>query len=302
MGEVRFDGKVAIVTGAGGGLGRSHALTLASKGAKVVVNDLGGTMDGSGSGSAMADKVVDEIKASGGEAVANYDGVDTVEGGKNIVKTAIDAFGKVDILINNAGILRDKTFAKMDEQNWDMVVGVHMKGAYCVTYAAWPYMRENAYGRIVLTASGAGLFGNFGQANYGAAKSAMLGFMNVLKLEGAKYNIKTNTIAPIATSRMTESLMPPEIHDKLKPEFVTPLVAYLCSEDCEETGGIYTVGGGHFARIALMECPGYTQAVDKEITVDDIKNNFASINSIENMKYYASLADENVDIMAKIMK
>jgi len=302
MGEVRFDGKVAIVTGAGGGLGRSHALTLASKGAKVVVNDLGGTMDGSGSGSAMADKVVDEIKASGGEAVANYDGVDTVEGGKNIVKTAIDAFGKVDILINNAGILRDKTFAKMDEQNWDMVVGVHMKGAYCVTYAAWPYMRENAYGRIVLTASGAGLFGNFGQANYGAAKSAMLGFMNVLKLEGAKYNIKTNTIAPIATSRMTESLMPPEIHDKLKPEFVTPLVAYLCSEDCEETGGIYSVGGGHFARIALMECPGYTQPVDKEITVDDIKNNFASINSIENMKYYASLSDENVDIMAKIMK
>jgi NAD(P)-dependent dehydrogenase (short-subunit alcohol dehydrogenase family) len=302
MGEVRFDGKVAIVTGAGGGLGRSHALTLASKGAKVVVNDLGGTMDGSGAGSAMADKVVDEIKASGGEAVANYDGVDTVEGGKNIVKTAIDSFGKVDILINNAGILRDKTFAKMDEQNWDMVVGVHMKGAYCVTYAAWPYMRENAYGRIVLTASGAGLFGNFGQANYGAAKSSMIGFMNVLKLEGAKYNIKTNTIAPIATSRMTESLMPPEIHDKLKPEFVTPLVAYLCSEDCEETGGIYSVGGGHFARIALMECPGYTQSVDKDITAEDIKNNFTNINSLENMKFYASLSEENVDIMAKIMK
>jgi NAD(P)-dependent dehydrogenase (short-subunit alcohol dehydrogenase family) len=302
MGEVRLDGKVAIVTGAGGGLGRSYALSLASMGAKVVVNDLGGAMDGSGSGSDMADKVVDAIKASGGEAVANYDGVETVEGGKNIVKTAIDAFGKVDILINNAGILRDKTFVNMDEQNWDMVVAVHMKGAYCVTYAAWPYMRENSYGRIVLTASAVGLFGNFGHANYGAAKASMVGFMNVLKLEGAKYNIKTNTIAPMAISRMTESFMPPEIHDKLKPGFVTPLVAYLCSEDCGETGGIYSVGGGHFARIALMECPGYTQVVDKDITVEDIKNNFEEINSLENMKYYASLSEENVDIMVKIMK
>ena len=302
MSEVRFDGKVAIVTGAGGGLGRSHAMTLASRGAKVVINDLGGTMDGTGSGSAMADKVADEIKAAGGEAVANYDGVDTVEGGKNIVKTAMDAFGKVDILINNAGILRDKSFMKMDEANWDSVVGVHLKGAYCVTHAAFPVMRENAYGRIIMTSSAAGLFGNFGQTNYGAAKAALVGFMNVLKLEGAKYNIKVNTIAPIAASRMTESLMPPEILDKLKPEFVTPLVAYLCSEECAETGGVYSVGGGHFARIALMEGPGYQQAVTEPITVEDIKGNFEKINTLENAKYHANLSEENAAIMANIMK
>jgi NAD(P)-dependent dehydrogenase (short-subunit alcohol dehydrogenase family) len=302
MSEVRFDGKVAIVTGAGGGLGRSHALTLAARGAKVVINDLGGTLDGTGSGNAMADNVVDEIKAAGGEAVANYDGVDTVEGGKNIVKTTVDAFGKVDILINNAGILRDKSFVKMDETNWDSVIGVHLKGAYCVTHAAFPVMRENAYGRIIMTSSAAGLFGNFGQTNYGAAKAALVGFMNVLKLEGAKYNIKVNTIAPIAASRMTESLMPPEILEKLKPEFVTPLVAYLSSEDCEETGGIYSVGGGHFARIALMEGPGYQQAVTEPITVEDIKGNFEKVNTLEGAKYHANLSEENAAIMANIMK
>lgn len=302
MGEVRFDGKVAIVTGAGGGLGRSHALMLASRGAKVVVNDLGGTMDGSGAGNAMADKVVNEIKAAGGMAVANYDGVDTVAGGKNIVKTALDAFGKVDILINNAGILRDKSFVKMDEEAWEKVVGVHLKGAYCVTHAAFPVMKENAYGRIVMTSSAAGLFGNFGQTNYGAAKAAVVGFMNVLKLEGGKYNIKVNTIAPIAASRMTESLMPPELLEKLKPEFVTPLVAYLCSEECPETGGIYSVGGGYFARIALMEGTGFAKPVDKGISIEDIRDNFAAVNSLENAKYHPNLQSENAAIMANIMK
>jgi NAD(P)-dependent dehydrogenase (short-subunit alcohol dehydrogenase family) len=302
MGEVRFDGKVAIVTGAGGGLGRSHALMLASRGAKVVVNDLGGTMDGSGAGNAMADKVVNEIKAAGGMAVANYDGVDTVAGGKNIVKTALDAFGKVDILINNAGILRDKSFVKMDEEAWEKVVGVHLKGAYCVTHAAFPVMKENAYGRIVMTSSAAGLFGNFGQTNYGAAKAAVVGFMNVLKLEGGKYNIKVNTIAPIAASRMTESLMPPELLEKLKPEFVTPLVAYLCSEECPETGGIYSVGGGYFARIALMEGTGFAKPVDKGISIEDIRDNFAAVNSLENAKYHPNLQSENAAIMANVMK
>ena len=302
MGDVRFDGRVAIVTGAGGGLGRSHALTLASRGAKVVVNDLGGALDGSGGSSSMADKVVDEIKAAGGEAVANYDGVDTVEGGKNIVKTAVDAFGKVDIVINNAGILRDKSFAKMDEDSWDKVVAVHMKGAFCVTNAAWPVLRDNAYGRIVFTASAAGLFGNFGQTNYGAAKASMVGMMNVLKLEGAKYNIKANTIAPIAASRMTESLMPPEFLEKLKPEFVTPIVAYLCSEECEETGGIFSVGGGYFARIALMEGPGYTQKVDKPITLEDIRDNFDAIGSLENPRRPLNISEENQAIFANILK
>ena len=302
MAEVRFDGKVAIVTGAGGGLGRSHALMLASRGAKVVINDLGGTLDGSGAGNTMADKVVNEIKTAGGEAVANYDGVDTVEGGKNIVKTALDAFGKVDILINNAGILRDKSFVKMDEEAWEKVIAVHLKGAYCVTHAAFPVMKENAYGRIVMTSSAAGLFGNFGQTNYGAAKAALVGFMNVLKLEGGKYNIKVNTIAPIAASRMTESLMPPELLEKLKPEFVTPLVAYLCSEECPETGGIYSVGGGYFARIALMEGPGFAKPIDKGISIEDIRDNFQAVNSLENPKYHPNLQSENAAIMANVMK
>ena len=302
MGDVRFDGRVAIVTGAGGGLGRSHALTLASRGAKVVVNDLGGSLDGSGGSSSMADKVVDEIKAAGGEAVANYDGVDTVEGGKNIVKTALDAFGKLDIVINNAGILRDKTFAKMDEDTWDKVVAVHMKGAFCVTNAAWPALRDNNYGKIIFTSSAAGLFGNFGQANYGAAKASMMGMMNVLKLEGAKYNIKVNTIAPIAASRMTEALMPPQILEKLKPEFVTPIVVYLCAEECEETGGIFSVGGGFFARIALMEGPGYTQPVDPAITLEDIRDNFDAIGSLENPRRPLNISEENQAIFANILK
>lgn len=300
MGEVRFDDKVAIVTGAGGGLGRSHALLLASRGAKVVVNDLGGAADGTGSGSTMADKVVDEIKAAGGEAVANYDGVNTVEGGKNIVKTAMDAYGKVDIVINNAGILRDKSFVKMDEEAWDMVIAVHLKGAYCVTHAAFPVMKENAYGRIVMTSSGAGIFGNFGQTNYGAAKTAVIGMMNVLKLEGAKYNIKVNTIAPIAASRMTEDLMPPEMLAKLKPELVTPLVAYLSSEDCQESGGIFTVGGGHYGRISIMEGKGYTQNTDA-VTVEDIKNNFDTINSMDDAKYYPTLNDETGSFIGAVL-
>lgn len=300
MGEVRFDDKVAVVTGAGGGLGRSHALLLASKGAKVVVNDLGGAADGSGAGSAMADKVVDEIKAAGGEAVANYDGVNTVEGGKNIVKTAVDAYGKVDIVINNAGILRDKSFVKLDEQSWDMVMAVHLKGAYCVTHAAFPLMKENGYGRIVMTSSGAGLFGNFGQANYGAAKAALVGMMNVLKLEGAKYNIKVNTIAPLAASRMTENLMPPEMLSKLGPELVSPIVGYLCSEDCQESGGIYTVGGGHYGRIAVMEGKGCAIKSDV-VTIDDIKDNFEAINSLEDATYYPTLNDETGSFIGKVL-
>src|SRR4030066_479904 len=201
MAEVRFDGRVAVITGAGGGLGRSHALLLASRGAKLVINDLGGTVDGSGEGgSEMANKVVAEIKAGGGEAVADPHGVDTAEGAQAIVKTALDAFGKVDILINNAGILRDKSFMKMEEEDWDKVMAVHVKGAYNVTKAAFPVMRENNYGRIIMTTSAAGLYGNFGQTNYSTAKMALVGLMNTLKLEGSRYNILCNTIAPIARS------------------------------------------------------------------------------------------------------
>jgi len=196
MSEIRYDGRVAVVTGAGAGIGREYALELAKRGAKVVVNDLGGARDGSGSGTSAADAVVEEIKNAGGEAVANYDNVATMDGGESIVKTAVDAFGKVDILVNNAGILRDKSFLKMSEAEWDAVIGVHLKGAFCVTQPAVKVMKENNYGRVIFTSSTSGLYGNFGQTNYGAAKLGVVGIMNTLKLEVAKYDIKVNTIAP----------------------------------------------------------------------------------------------------------
>ncbi|MRR35865.1 SDR family NAD(P)-dependent oxidoreductase, partial [bacterium] len=203
MADMDFTGRVAIVTGAGAGLGRQYALELGKRGAKVVVNDLGGTRDGVGSSSSAANGVVDEIKALGGSAVPNYDNVASAAGGENIVKTAVDAFGRVDILINNAGIVRDKTFTKMEEENWDAVMNVHLRGAYCVSKPAFSVMRENNYGRIVMTTSGAGLFGNFGQSNYAAAKMGLVGLTHVINLEGAKYNIKANVIAPIAATRFS---------------------------------------------------------------------------------------------------
>jgi len=281
MAEVRFDGRVAIVTGAGGGLGRSHALLLASRGAKVVVNDLGGSIDGTGAGSMAADKVVDEIRAAGGEAAANYDGVDTWEGGQRIVKTALDAFGKVDILINNAGILRDKSFMKMEEADIDKVLAVHVKGAFNVTKAAFPVMRENNYGRIVMTTSAAGLYGNFGQTNYGAAKMALVGLMNTLKLEGARYNILCNTIAPIAGTRMTATIMPPEMVEKLKPDYVSPVVVYACSEECTDSGVIFVAGAGYFSRAMVIEGKGISLDARKGITIEDIRDRLADIKNME---------------------
>ena len=281
MAEVRFDGRVAIVTGAGGGLGRSHALLLASRGAKVVVNDLGGSIDGTGAGSMAADKVVNEIRAAGGEAAANYDGVDTWEGGQRIVKTALDAFGKVDILINNAGILRDKSFMKMEEADIDKVLAVHVKGAFNVTKAAFPVMRENNYGRIVMTTSAAGLYGNFGQTNYGAAKMALVGLMNTLKLEGARYNILCNTIAPIAGTRMTATIMPPDMVEKLKPDYVSPVVVYACSEECTDSGVIFVAGAGYFSRAMVIEGKGITLDARKGITIENIRDRLADIKNME---------------------
>ncbi|MCX7361015.1 MAG: SDR family oxidoreductase, partial [Alphaproteobacteria bacterium] len=230
---IRFDNRVAIVTGAGNGLGRAHALLLASRGAKVVVNDPGGAVDGKGGTHAAADKVVDEIKAAGGQAVANYDSVAEAASAANIVKTAVDSFGTVDIVVNNAGVLRDKTFHNMTIEDLDFVVKVHFLGTAYVTHAAWPILRAKAYGRVVVTSSNSGIYGNFGQANYGGAKLAVVGFMNALRLEGQKYNIMVNALAPVAGTRMTESLMPPEVVAKLKPEYVSPMVAYLCSEQCQ---------------------------------------------------------------------
>ena len=254
--EIRFDDRVAIVTGAGAGLGRAYALELARRGAKVVVNDLGGAADGLGESTSAADTVVNQIKEAGGEAVANYDSVATPEGGEAIVKTAIDAFGKVDILINNAGILRDKSMAKMTPEQWNPVLAVHLEGTYNVTRPAFINMRENGYGRIVFTTSAAGLFGNFGQSNYSAAKLGLVGLMNTLKLEGERSNILINTIAPVAATRLTENILPPDLKDKLIPESVTPIVLYLSSEDCPVTGRIYNAGGGFFSRAAIVSSMG----------------------------------------------
>jgi NAD(P)-dependent dehydrogenase (short-subunit alcohol dehydrogenase family) len=300
MAEVRFDGRVAIVTGAGGGLGRTHALLLASRGAKVVVNDLGGAFDGTGAGSAMADKVVEEICSAGGEAVPNYDGVDTWQGGQNIVKTAMDAFGKVDILINNAGILRDKSFMKMDEEDIDKVLSVHLKGAFNVTKAAFPVMRENNYGRIVMTTSATGLYGNFGQANYGAAKLGLVGFMNTLKIEGARYNILVNTIAPIAGTRMTATVMPPDMVEKLKPDYVSPVVVYMCSEECTDSGIIFVAGAGYFSRAVMVEGPGVTLDAKKGISIEDIRDRLADIKKLEGAQPFNQSNEEIARLSAAL--
>jgi NAD(P)-dependent dehydrogenase (short-subunit alcohol dehydrogenase family) len=288
MADLGFDGKVAIITGAGGGLGRSHGLELAKRGALIVVNDLGSSIDGTGSGTTAAQAVVDEIKAAGGEAVANYDSVATPEGGEAIVQAAVDAFGRVDIVINNAGILRDKAFHNMTPDLLDPVLDVHLKGAFNVTRPAWGRMREQGYGRVVNTSSGAGVFGNFGQTNYGAAKMGLVGLTRGLAVEGAKYNIKANAIAPVAKTRMTEDLLGP-VADKLLPEFVTPVVVYLAHEDCPVSGEVYTVGGGHVARVFI----GVTQGIaDTELTPEKVRDGFDQIRDEDGYSVPANLNEE----------
>ncbi len=278
MAQIDYDGRVAIVTGAGGGLGRSHALLLASRGAKVVVNDLGGSRDGSGGGSEMADAVVQEIVDAGGEAVANYDGVHTWEGGQAIVQTALERFGRVDVVVNNAGILRDTSFAKLEEPQLDLVIKVHLYGAFHVARAAWNHLKEQGYGRIINTTSGSGLYGNFGQSNYSAAKMGQVGLTRTLAIEGAKYGITANVIAPVAASRMTEDIMPPQLLEKLEPEYVSPLVAYLASESCTESGKIYSVGGGYMARVAILEGDGAT--FDGVPTPEDVADQWSDVDAV----------------------
>ncbi len=300
MDKISLDGRVAVITGAGGGLGRAYALEFARRGAKIVVNDLGGARDGSGKGSKTpAEEVVKEIQDLGGEAVANYDNVATAKGGENIIKAAVKAFGTVDIVVNNAGILRDKSFVKMEPDNWEAVLAVHLKGAYNVTRPAFAIMKEKGFGRIIMTTSGAGLYGNFGQTNYSSAKMALVGFMNTLKLEGGKYNIKVNTIAPLAASRLTEDIMPPEIFEKMKPEFVVPLVTYLASEDCEASGQIFNAGMGFYNRAAVMT--GNTvQIGDKDNlpTPEDIHKNWDAINDLSGAKELSDLNTAMMDLLS----
>lgn len=288
MAEIRFDDRVAVITGAGGGLGRAHALLLASRGAKVVVNDLGGSMEGEGADATPAQKVCDEIKAMGGEAVPNYDSVSEWDSAQKIVKTAIDSFGRIDILINNAGILRDKSMLKMEIKDWDLIIAVHLSGTFFCTKAAMPIMREAGYGRILSTASAAGLYGNFGQTNYGAAKLGIAGMMNSVKLEGAKYDIKANTLVPVAGTRLTATVMPPQVVEKLKPEFVSPLAAYLVSEDCQLSGKMMVAGAGYFSCAAVMEGPGWFSDDAASVTPDDIAAHIGEITKLEGAVEYDS--------------
>ncbi len=289
MADVSFENRVVIVTGAGNGLGKAYALELGKRGAKVVVNDLGGAVDGSGSGNSPADDVVNEIIENGGEAVANYDSVATKDGGESIVQTAVDSFGTVDAVINNAGILRDKSFANMTEEEFSLIIEVHLKGTYFVTQPAFKIMKENNYGRIVNVASPSGLFGNFGQTNYGAAKMGIVGLTNVLAIEGAKYNIKVNVIAPTAYTRMTEALLPEDVGKLFSAELVTPMVTYLASETCEPTHEIFGVAAGRFARIGIITHEGY---VNTQATAEDIASNIEEIRTITDGSYPLSNEDE----------
>lgn len=288
---IRYDNRVAIVTGAGNGLGRAHALLLASRGAKVVVNDPGGAVDGKGGDHAAADKVVAEIRAAGGQAVPNYDSVADPKTAANIVTTAVESYGTVDIVVNNAGVLRDKTFHNMTVEDFDFVVKVHFLGTAYVTHAAWPIMRAKAYGRVVVTSSNSGIYGNFGQSNYGGAKLAVVGFMNALRLEGQKYNVLVNALAPVAGTRMTESLMTPEMVAKLDPAFVSPMVAYLCSEQCQRTGEIWSAGAGYFARIEYREAPG-VRIHGRAPTVEDVAENIDKIADLSTSKVFRTSSEE----------
>ena len=271
---ISFEGRVAIVTGAGGGLGRCHAIELAKLGAKVVVNDLGGAMDGTGGSSEAAAHVVEEIKAAGGEAIANGGSVSDARGAKSMVEAAMNEWGRVDVLINNAGILRDKSFTKMTMEDFRAVLEVHLMGSVYCTKEVWPIMREQNYGRIVMTTSPSGLYGNFGQTNYGAAKLSLVGFMNSLKIEGAKNNVFTNAIAPVAATRMTESLMPAEALKRLGPELVTPAVLFL-SSDKAPNGVIMQAAGGRYSIACIVENAGVDLGTDAG--VDDIAENYGKI-------------------------
>jgi NAD(P)-dependent dehydrogenase (short-subunit alcohol dehydrogenase family) len=288
MSHVGFEGRVAIITGAGGGLGREHALLLASRGAQVVVNDLGGAVDGTGSSAGPAQQVVEEIEGLGGVAVADGNSVATTDGAEAMVKTALDAFGRVDIVINNAGILRDKSFKNMTPDLWDPVIAVHLTGAYNVTRAAWPHFCEQAYGRVVSTSSGAGIFGNFGQTNYGAAKMGIVGMTRVWAQEGGKYNIRANAIAPVARTRMTEEILGPLV-EKVDPALVSPVVAYLASEDCPVSGEVYSVGAGRVSRIFIAEAPGFFK---KDLTVEDVRDNWDTIRAEADYAIPTSVNDE----------
>lgn len=299
MADIRFDGKVAIVTGSGGGLGRQHALELARRGAKVVVNDLGGSLDGTGGNSAAAEAVVAEIKAAGGEAMANGSSVTDDAGVANMIAQTMDKWGRIDIIVANAGILRDKSFAKMEIPDFELVVNVHLMGTVKPIKAAWEIMKAQNYGRIVCTTSSSGLYGNFGQSNYGAAKMGIVGLMQTLKIEGQKNNIHVNAISPVAATRMTEDLLPPEILAKIKPEYVTPGVVYLCSEEAP-TGAVLTAGAGAFALSRVYETEGVFLG-EGGLSVEEVRDNWDKISAPDGQQAYFAGAEQSQKFFRKMM-
>ena len=293
--DLQFDDRVVIVTGAGQGLGRSHAVEFAKRGAKVVVNDLGTGTDGSGASTSLAQKLVDEIKALGGVAVAN---TDSVEDGAKIVEAAMDAFGRVDVLVNNAGVLRDSAFHKMSDEVWDLIYRVHLLGSFKVTRAAWPHMRAANYGRVIMTTSIAGIYGNFGQANYAAAKLGLHGLAQTLAIEGASKNIFVNTIAPTAGSRLTATVLPPEVVEALKPEYVTPAVVLLAHETAPVTGKLFEVGGGWVSQTRWEQTQGCF--FQNQFSAEELRAKWDEVTSFENPRHAANVAESKTGIEERL--
>ena len=295
---ISFKDKVAIVTGAGGGLGRCHALQFAERGAKVIVNDLGGAVDGSGGSSEAADKVVEEIKAMGGDAISNGSSVTDKSGVKKLVDDAMAAYGRIDVLVNNAGVLRDKSFAKVTLDDFEFVVDVHMMGSVYCTKAVWPIMVEQKYGRIVMTSSSSGIFGNFGQSNYGSAKMGVVGLMNTLRIEGQKNNIRVNSLVPVAATRMTENLgMPDAVFDSLKPESVSPAVIFMASEDAPD-GVMISAGAGVFAMAEIVHSEGIALKGD-DLNADMLAEKWSEASDMTNGKALRSGAEHTAHIFKK---
>jgi NAD(P)-dependent dehydrogenase (short-subunit alcohol dehydrogenase family) len=296
--SIRFDEKVVIVTGAGGGLGREHALEFARRGAKVVVNDLGGSVDGNGA-SDSANEVVEQIKSEGGDAIANGASVTDLDAVKGMVDETTKKWGRVDVLVNNAGILRDKSFHKISIEDFNLVMSVHFQGTLNCTHTVFPIMREQNYGRIIFTSSSSGVFGNFGQSNYGSAKMAMVGLMNTLKIEGQKYNIHTNSITPVAYTRMTDGLLPEEVGESLQPEYVTPAVIYLSSDEAPN-GAIISAGAGVYSRIFIHETDGVSLGMGEEMTPENISASWDSISDMKGAKALQSGPEQSIKIFEKL--
>ena len=297
---IRFDDKVAIVTGAGGGIGKEHALELARRGAKVVVNDLGGSVDGSGASDA-ANEVVDIIKSEGGEAISNGASVTDLQAVKAMVNQTMDEWGRIDILVNNAGILRDKSFHKVTLDDFDLVMDVHFQGSLNCTHTIYPIMREQEYGRIIFTSSASGVFGNFGQTNYGSAKMAMIGLMNTLKIEGQNKNVFTNSITPVAYTRMTESLIPEDFGKNLQSEYITPAVIYLAGEDAPN-GTIISAGAGVFSRIFIHETMGVSLGMGEDMTPENIQANWDKISDMTDARALQNGGEQTMKFFELISK